>query len=112
LTFRRVQGELEGRFLAEQPEVEKAAIEAPRRLAPGRSRLPHLLLREDGDTVTARWRKLGEFLLWKYIDGNVRDVQGKVTHPRYREEWYRAIAKDGGDRLKQRRHVDEPKPTE
>ncbi len=30
---RRVQGELEGRFLAEQPEIEKDGAEARRRLA-------------------------------------------------------------------------------
>jgi dipeptidase len=109
---RRVQGELEGRFLAEQPEIEKAAMklhaDSP---AAARDYLTAYSVKT-AEGVVARWRKLGEFLLWKYIDGNVRDTQGNVTHPRYREEWYRAIAKDGGDRLKQRRHVDEPKPTE
>jgi dipeptidase len=109
---RRVQGELEGRFLAEQPEIEKAAMklhaDSP---AAARDYLTAYSVKT-AEGVVARWRKLGEFLLWKYIDGNVRDTQGNVTHPRYREEWYRAIAKDGGDRLKQRRHADEPKPTE
>ena len=46
------------------------------------------------------------------MDGNVRDTQGNVTHPRYREEWYRAIAKDGGDRLKARKLAEEPKRPE
>ena len=50
--------------------------------------------------------------MWKYLDGNVRDTQGNVTHPRYPDEWYRAIAKDGGDRLKARTLTDEPKRPE
>ena len=27
-----------------------------------------------GESTVARWRKLGEHLLWKYLDGNVRDA--------------------------------------
>ena len=52
--------------------------------------------------MTARWRKLGEHLLWKYMDGNVRDSQGNVTHPRYPEEWYRRIVKERGDAIRMR----------
>lgn len=109
---RRVQDELEGRFLAEQPEVEK---EAQRLYAASPAAARDYLTRYSvaaGDVVFARWKKLGEFLLWKYMDGNVRDTQGNVTHPRYREEWYRAIAKDGGDRLKARTLPNEPKRPE
>jgi dipeptidase len=109
---RRVQGELEGRFLAEQPEIEKEAVRL-HAASPAAAR--DYLTRYSvaaGDMVFQRWKKLGDFLLWKYMDGNVRDTQGNVTHPRYREEWYRAIAKDGGDRLKQRSLPDEPKRPE
>ncbi|KAA0256250.1 dipeptidase [Acidobacteria bacterium ACD] len=100
---RKAQGEIEGRFLAEQPEVEKAALvlhaESP---AAARDYLTAYSVRA-GDGTVERWKKLGEFLLWKYIDGNVRDSQGNVTHPRYPQDWYDRIAKDGGDRLKQRK---------
>jgi Dipeptidase len=109
---RTVQGELEGRFLAEQPEVEKEAVRlhaaSP---AAARDYLTKYSVAA-GDLAFARWKKLGEHLLWKYMDGNVRDTQGNVTHPRYREEWYRAIAKDGGDRLKARKLAEEPKRPE
>jgi dipeptidase len=107
---RRVQGELEGRFLAEQPEKTalKLAADSP---AAARDYLTKYSV-SAGDEVVARWKKLGEFLMWKYLDGNVRDTQGNVTHPRYPDEWYRAIAKDGGDRLKQRSLTDEPKRPE
>lgn len=110
--IRRAQDELEGRFLAEQPEVEKEALRlhaaSP---AAARDYLTKYSVAA-GDMVFARWKKLGDHLLWKYMDGNVRDTQGNVTHPKYREEWYRAIAKDGGDRLKARRLPDEPKRPE
>jgi hypothetical protein len=48
----------------------------------------------------ARWRKLGEHLIWKYLDGNVRDEKGEVTHPKYPERWYRRIVEDHGETIK------------
>jgi dipeptidase len=98
--LQKVQGELESQFFADQPEVEKAAVDLYQR-APGLAR-DYLTAYsvKNGDMVTARWRKLGEFLLWKYNDGNVRDELGGVTHPPYCETWYQMIAKEGGDKLK------------
>jgi dipeptidase len=60
--------------------------------------------------VVGRWRKLGEFLLWKYLDGNVRDTQGNVLHPKYPESWYRAIASDHGEAVKAREVKPRPVP--
>jgi dipeptidase len=93
----RVQGELEGRFLADQAEVEKAALDLHAR-APGLARdyLTDYSVRVAEETV-ARWRRLGEHLVWKYLDGNVRDAQGTVTHPKYPEAWYRHIVSDHGE---------------
>ncbi len=98
----QVQRELEGGFLGRQAELEKAAL-ALHRDSPGRAR-DHLTRYsvEQGDRVTARWRKLGEALLVKYLDGNVRDPQGKVTHPDYPEAWRRRMADEGGDALRVR----------
>jgi dipeptidase len=96
----RVQREIEGRFLADQAEVEKAALELHAR-APGLARdyLTEYSVRSAEETV-ARWRTLGEHLVWKYLDGNVRDSQGKVTHPKYPESWYGRIVADHGDVVK------------
>ena len=98
--IQRVQGELESQFFAQQPEVEKAAADLYAR-APGLARdyLTEYSV-EQGEMVTKRWRKLGEHLLWKYLDGNVRDAQGGITHPAYCEPWYRAIVAENGDGLK------------
>ncbi|MBM7112027.1 dipeptidase [Archangium primigenium] len=95
----RAQGELEGQFLADQPDIEKAALELYKR-SPEQARA-YLTdySAQQGDKVHARWRKLGEQLLVKYIDGNVRDAQGKVNHPAYPASWYRTIVQDAGPRL-------------
>ncbi len=97
--IQKVQWELESQFISDQPEVDEAAL-ALYRQAPALARdyLTDYSV-EQGDMVTARWRKLGEFLLWKYMDGNVRDELGGVTHPRYPDEWYRCIVRDHGDAL-------------
>jgi dipeptidase len=61
---------------------------------------------------TERWKKLGEYLMVKYIDGNVkkeangafeRNAYGQPVfpdQPGYDEKYYRAIVSDTGDKLK------------
>ena len=95
-----VQRELEGKFMAMQPEVDKAALELYNR-APqlARDYLTEYSVKQ-GDETVKRWKKLGEFLLFKYLDGNVKDELGKVTHPGYPKSWYEHVAKETGDKLK------------
>jgi dipeptidase len=96
----KVQRELEGGFLSRQAEVERAAV-ALHQQSPGLAR--DYLTRysvEQGEGVTARWKKLGESLLVKYLDGNVRDAQGKVTHPDYPEAWRRRMAEEEPELLR------------
>lgn len=101
--IQKVQRELEGKFLADQPEIEKAAIalyeEAPQ-LA--RDYLTNYSVNL-GNSVVKRWMKLGEFLLYKYLDGNVKDEKGKVTHPGYPKSWYRQIIDESGDHFKMKK---------
>jgi len=96
-----VQHELEGRFLAEVPAVDAAAL-ALHRQSPALAR--DYLTRysvDMGEMVTARWRKLGEQLLVKYLDGNVKTPQREVLHPRYPDHWYRRIVEESGDLLRE-----------
>lgn len=96
------QRALEGGFFAGQAEVEKTAVEKYRRSpAAARKYLTEYSVRQ-GEKVHARWRRLGEQLLVKYIDGNVRDDAGKVNHPKHTESWYRTIVRDTGKRLEVR----------
>jgi len=99
----KTQRELEGQFASETPEVDAAAkklYEQSPLLA--RDYLTHYSVKS-GETTVARWKKMGEFLLWKYMDGNVRDSKGKVTHPAYRPEWYKAIVKEKGESIERKR---------
>jgi dipeptidase len=96
-----VQRELEGSYFGNQGIVEEAAM-ALYRQSPSLARdyLTDYSVTL-GETAVARWKKLGEFLVWKYMDGNVKDEFGKPTHPGYPQDWYRRIAKDTGDHLKE-----------
>jgi dipeptidase len=101
LDVQAVQRELEGGYFGDQGTVEDAAM-ALYRQSPSLARdylTEYSVTR--GETAVARWKKLGEFLIWKYVDGNVKNEFGKPTHPGYPQGWYRRIAKDTGDRLKE-----------
>jgi dipeptidase len=97
--IQREQGQLEGQFLADQADIEKAALEMYKSSPEQARTYLTEYSAQQGDKVHARWRKLGEQLLVKYIDGNVRDESGKVTHPKYPDSWYRHIAQDAGARV-------------
>ncbi|MFC1889215.1 C69 family dipeptidase [Thermodesulfobacteriota bacterium] len=98
--IRIVQAELESQFLADQGDIDAAAAalyEKAPRLA--RDYLTKYTVKT-GDEVVDRWRELGKHLLYKYLDGNVKDEQGKVTHPGYPESWYEKLADATDDHLK------------
>jgi dipeptidase len=106
-----VQNELEAKFLADQPEVDKAALKL---LETGQIPARAFLTEysgSQGELTVARWRKLGEFLIWKYLDGNVRDAIGGVTHPTYPDDWYRKIVRERGEEIKVKPLPGEPTPT-
>ncbi|MBW1806993.1 MAG: C69 family dipeptidase [Deltaproteobacteria bacterium] len=105
-----VQRELEGGFFARQPEIEKAAMNLYK-TAPelARDYLGNYSAKQ-GEMVTDRFRKLGLELLVKYLDGNVRDELGKVTHPGYPKHWYKRIIKNRGKHYEMRRIKGEPAP--
>ncbi len=98
-----VQRELEGKFLANQPGIEKAA-EILYKSSPEKARdyLTDYTL-EQAKTTVERWRKLGEFLIFKYLDGNVKNEYNKPTHPGYSETWKKNVVADAGSILKMKK---------
>ncbi len=95
-----VQRELEGNFLAKQAETEAAALKLYRQSPElAREYLTKYSCEMAAYTVK-RWKKLGEHLIFKYLDGNVKNEKGKVTHPGYPEEWRKRVADSTGDKLK------------
>jgi dipeptidase len=97
-----VQRQLEGKFLADQPAVEETAL-ALHKQSPRQARefLTNYSVNL-GDSTVQRWKKLGEFLIYKYLDGNVKDELGKVSHPGYPKSWYQKIAKETGNFFRMR----------
>lgn len=89
--IQKVQRELEGRFLALQPTVEKTAVELA---ATDPARLTEYLTDYSvvhAEEVVKRWKELGEFLICKYNDGYVKDEQGRPQQVGYPESWLREV---------------------
>lgn len=95
--IQQVQTKFETRFLLDQADLEKRALALYKRSpAQARAMLTDFCAKA-GEKVVTRWRLLGQELLMKYLDGNVRDAKGKVTHPPYPQHWYRRIVAETGD---------------
>jgi dipeptidase len=99
---RAVQQELEAKFLAYTPAIDKAAVEL-------HQVSPELAVEfltdycvKQGDETARRWRQLYQHLFLKYMDGNVKtpdppNRNPKVTWPGYSEAWYRRIVEEKGE---------------
>lgn len=110
--IRPVQKAIESTFNEQQPVIEKVANDLYRNDPTAAVRFLNAYSVAQAQQTTARWKKLGEFLLVKYLDGNRKKERGgrflengyglpaSPDFPGYSEEYYRAIAKDAGDRLK------------
>ncbi len=101
--IQNVQRELEGKFMAEQQDVELNAAELYGESPIQAREYLTKYSNTQADLVLSRWKKLGEFLLWKYLDGNLHTDKGLKTrrvHPRYPDEWYRRIVREKGDLIK------------
>lgn len=99
----KVQRELEGKFLADQAEVENTALtlykQSPRHAQDYLTKYSV----DIGNSTVKRWKKLGEFLLYKYLDGNVKDELGNVKHPGYPKSWYRKIVDETGNHFEMKK---------
>jgi dipeptidase len=110
--IRRLQEEIEGGYAALLPGIEKAALEMYDRHPDEARRFLTWFSRTNADQTTERWKKLGEYLLVKYIDGNVKKEENGAfkrnpyglpaspDFPGYDEAYYRSIVESAGERLK------------
>jgi dipeptidase len=98
--IQKVQSQLETQYIAEVRQVDSAALDLYERSP----KLAKDYLTEystsTGDELVERWRELSKFLLYKYLDGNLKDEHGNVKHPGYPKEWYQMVAEATGDHLK------------
>jgi dipeptidase len=101
--IQKVQKQLENEFITFQPAIDSAALQ----LYNSNPELAQEFLTnysvEQGTMVVNRWRKLGEHLLVKYMDGNVKDDSGNLSQPGYPPSWYRRIVNETGDHFKMKK---------
>jgi dipeptidase len=111
--IKKVQQESEDKFISFIPVIDKAAMTLLQGNDPGMARkfLTEFSVNEANQT-TAKWKKLYQYLLVKYMDGNIKkEENGQFMkneyglpafpdQPGYPEWWYRVIAKSTGDKLK------------
>ena len=108
-----VQKELEDKFVKYVPLIDKAAEALYHAEGPEMARkfITEYSVNE-ANNMTKRWKQLGQYLLIKYLDGNVkREKDGQFARtetgqaptplfPGYPEWWYRIIVNSTGEKLK------------
>ena len=108
--IQKVQRRLEGKFVGEQADVDRTAVKLLKS-AP-RTGINYLTRysRKQAELTHDTWRDLWRELFVRYMDGNVRDSNGKVTHPPYPKAWYDRVVEEKGDFYRMRRLPGEPEP--
>jgi dipeptidase len=105
---RREQAALEGSFLALQPEIDKAALDLWQRSPEAAREYLTAYSAKQAALTVKTWRGLWERLFVKFLDGNVRDELGKVTHPAWPKSWMKRIVDEAGPTLKVNKFKGEP----
>ena len=103
----KVQKELESKFIDQQSEIEKEAGVLYKKSPT--DAISFLTNYSDSEAQYAfdRWKKLGEFLTIKYMDGIVRKENngefvkgGGTQRVGYSKQYYKEVAKESGDHYK------------
>ena len=110
--IRKVQQELENNYKEAVPGIDKAAMDLFAKDPTEATRFLTWFSSNTANQSVARWKELGEYLMVKYMDGNVKKEEnghfkdngyGQSAYPDfpgYDDEYYRNIVKATGDRLK------------
>ena len=108
----KIQRMLEDSFRTKQPETEKTAIELYKKSPKAAVNYLTSYTNAQISKGVSEWKKLGEYLLVKYMDGVIKkEENGKFkrnpyglpefpSRPGYPEEYLKIIVKETGDRYK------------
>jgi dipeptidase len=109
--IKKKQASLEKGFIEKVKKVDERAMELYKEdPEKARAYITNFSVNVGNHTV-AEWKKLGQYLLIKYMDGNIkREKNGQFERneygypagpefPGYSEEWKREVVKDTGDKL-------------
>lgn len=107
----KIQKELELKYIAETEKTDAAAVKLYENdVWKARDYLTEYSLKTAENTFS-EWKKLSEYLLVKYIDGNIKkEKDGKFARtrndypespmqPGYSDKWKKAVIQDTGDKL-------------
>jgi dipeptidase len=113
IDLQKLQRELETRYIAMTPAIDKAAVELYNMDKPMAIEYLTSYSVSTGNYTVKRWKEFGEYLLVKYIDGNIKKekdgkfltnewgVTASPSQPGYPEWWLREIVKQHGEVIKQ-----------
>lgn len=108
----KVQSELENRFASEIPDMDKSVMQLWKTDQEKARQQLTMYCNMTAQTTVDRWRTLGEFLLVKYLDGNVKKEKNGIllrnpwgypqspSFPGYSDEWKQKVIEQTGDKLK------------
>lgn len=110
--IRKVQTELEDKFELYGPIIDEAAVKLYKANPEYAKAFLTDYSHEQSRQTVEKWKKLGEFLMVKYLDGNLhpekngvflRNEHGNPAHaefPGYSQDYYKRIVEETKDRLK------------
>ncbi|PWE00633.1 dipeptidase [Marinilabilia rubra] len=110
--IREVQTELEDKFAAMGPAIDNTAMTLYEQDPELASEFLTEYSHNQSEITVEKWQKLGQFLMVKYLDGNLHpEKNGKFLkneygnphspeYPGYDDEYYRNVVKDAGEKLK------------
>ncbi len=108
---KKVQSAMEEQFVKEVSAVDKAALELMKNDEDAAIEFITDYSVNAGNQTVKEWRELGEFLLVKYIDGNIKKESEGVfernpygypaspDQPGYPDSWKKKVIEDTGDKL-------------
>lgn len=110
--MKKIQSKLENQFKDSQPEVEREAMrlneQSPSKAVEYLTEYTNNLVKEG----VAEWKKLGEYLMVKYVDGVIKKEENgqfkrnpygqpaSPLRPGYSNEFYRKVVDQTGDKYK------------
>jgi len=103
--IRAKQAELESKYIALTPAIDKAAIELSRSSMDAARQFLTDYSVNQGQNTFAAWKGLYRTLFVKYVDGNIKakvpnQWLPSLKQPGYSESWKREVAREAGEKLK------------
>lgn len=101
--IQKVQNELEGKFIQRQEEIEKKAIALAKTSKTDAVEYLTNYSNEMADLTVKRWKKLGEFLILKYMDGIVKNEFFKPINVGYPDDFKKLMVEKDGPSIKMKK---------